>query len=188
MKHTLLGLDPSLTSTGFCYEDKEGRMHSGRIRPKSLRGVPRLIYIRNCVDQIIKNGILKHNRFTMVAYEGYSMGSQQTRSYSMGELGGVLQVHILEARIRLLLVPPSSLKKFVTGSGRADKSLMVDKIAEIWQYNIQQHDEADAFGLLQFGKAYTDARVRRTYNSQRREVLNTASLFVPEFENDFKIA
>lgn len=186
MKHNVLGIDPSLTSTGFCYEDNFGQMHTGRIKPKALRGVPRLIYIRNCVDQIIKKAVSRGYPFTMVAYEGYSMGSLQTRSYSMGELGGVLQVHILENQLRLLIVPPATLKKFVTTSGSADKKLMVDKIAEIWHYSIQQHDEADAFGLLQFGIAFVDARARRQYNASRKDALEKANLVVPEFANGFK--
>ena len=188
MKHNILGIDPSLNSTGFCYVDMEGNVHTGRIKPKALRGVPRLIFIRNCVDQIIKNGVLKKNPFTMVSYEGYSMGSQQTRSYSMGELGGVLQVHILENNLQLLIVPPRSLKLFVAGKGSADKSFMVDKIAELWHYNIQQHDEADAFGLYQFGCAFADARVRRAYRAQQKEALTKANLIIPEFAHGCKRA
>lgn len=186
--YNVLGIDPSLTCTGFCYVDKLGEIHTGRIMSRHLRGVQRLIYIRNCFDEIVKGQVLKSHPFTMVVYEGYSMGSRETRSYSTGELGGLLKVFFLEHHLKLLLVPPTTLKKFVTTAGNAPKEMVIDKIAEIWQYNIMQHDEADAFGLYQYGVAYNDPRVRRVYNRERRLALTKGELIVPEFANGFKAA
>jgi Holliday junction resolvasome RuvABC endonuclease subunit len=144
----MLGFDPSLTSSGFAYRDRQAEITVGRIQPRGLTGVARLLYIRWAfVD------ILRETQTKIVAYEGYSMGSHSGRSFDMGELGGVLKTCAIQEGVSLLLVPPTVLKKFITGKGNAKKEQISQKIAERWGYNVPQNDEADALALLFFLEA-----------------------------------
>ncbi len=114
----LLGLDPSLTSTGICVSDDPGvAYHSYE------EDVHRLMDIRNyvlsvCVEENIK----------CVIMEGYSYGSR-TRAHSLGELGGVLKVAFEEAWIPYVIVPPTSRAKFATGRGNAGKAEVISAVS-----------------------------------------------------------
>lgn len=50
-------------------------------------------------------------------------------------------------------VYPNQLKKYATGSGKANKEDMVKKANDKWPYlNIQDHNQADALFLLQWAR------------------------------------
>lgn len=145
----VLGFDPSLTSSGFAYQSPETwEVVSGLIKPP-MRGVERLNYIRDHLRDLC-------GRYTpsMIVYEGYSMGSHTGRAFDIGELGGVLKMFAFTNGYPVLLVPPTVLKKFVTGKGNASKEEVILKLYKRFGYEAPQNDEADAIGLYLFGEAY----------------------------------
>jgi len=156
----VLGFDPSLVSSGFAYVDAEGQYRTGRIRTGPLRGAERLDFIERSVVTIF-DGIPD---LVLVAYEGYAMGGKTARGrlFDIGELGGVLKLLAWRRGVEVLLVPPTNLKQFATGSGRADKAAVIAAIARTWGYNVPCDDEADAFVLLKMGQAYMAPRRPRS--------------------------
>lgn len=58
-----------------------------------------------------------------IAIEGYSMGSKG-KVFNIAENTGVLKYKIYNAGIPLEVVPPTTVKKFATGKGNADKGMM----------------------------------------------------------------
>jgi len=85
-----------------------------------------------------------------VAMEGYSRGSRQRREEA-GELGGTIK-RVLRAVYPApvcypTVVPPSSLKLFATGSGRATKHQVIDAVFDTWSYKARTDDIADAYTL-----------------------------------------
>lgn len=166
---SVLGIDPSLTSLGFAYGDG-GKAFTGRVRPKDLRGPQRLAYIRDAVA-----GVVDYAEPLIVAYEGYSMGSPRAgggRLADLGELGGVLKLHLFERNIRLLLVPPSNLKLFATGKGNADKGAVRTAMSKEAGRLLASDDEADAYALYLMGLAYVFPRYRpRDHRHHRRRAL-----------------
>ena len=58
-----------------------------------------------------------------IAIEGYSMGSQG-KVFNIAENTGVLKYKIYNLGIPLEVVPPTTVKKFATGKGNADKISM----------------------------------------------------------------
>jgi crossover junction endodeoxyribonuclease RuvC len=163
-----LGFDPSLTSSGFAYTDADGEIHTGTIRGDNIRGIDRLLFIRQSFAKL-----LNMQPDPLVVYEGYAMGGkgQRGRFFDMGELGGVLKSFAIEAGFDILLVPPSNLKMFATERGNAKKPEISAAIAEIWGYRVKQDDEADAFVLMKMGEAFRDRRRHRTYSEIRRNSL-----------------
>lgn len=151
----VLGIDPSLSSTGFAYE-VDGQLYTGRIDPGKLRDGARLAYMRKALSEV-----LDHARPTIAAYEHYSFGSRgnSSNAYSTGELGGILKTLLWERGVDVMLVAPKSLKKTITGNGNADqgkgkehKPEMRAALKEKFGYDIEQNDEADAFALMLVGK------------------------------------
>lgn len=82
----------------------------------------------------------------IVAIEGYAMGSK-TRPQMAGELGGHLRLLLWQAGIPYIIVPPTTLKKYVLGSGNAAKELMLKEVFKRWGYDTDSNDRADAYGL-----------------------------------------
>jgi Holliday junction resolvasome RuvABC endonuclease subunit len=155
----VLGIDPSLTSLGYAYFDDRGLLQVGRIKPDDRRGAVRLMYHVEQMDALLSSA-----RPSLVAYEGYAMGrpgrGAMSRAFDLGELGGVLKLHIFSRSIPLLLVPPSCLKLFATGKGNADKNSVKLAMGKHLGRPFDSDDEADAYALLQLGNAFCDRRQR----------------------------
>tara|TARA_Y100000310_G_C20457454_1_gene703730 strand:+ start:233 stop:802 length:570 start_codon:yes stop_codon:yes gene_type:complete len=58
-----------------------------------------------------------------IAIEGYSMGSKG-KTFNIAENTGILKYKIHNLGIPLEVVPPTTIKKFATGKGNADKEKM----------------------------------------------------------------
>ena len=142
-----MALTPSLTGTGIAGTD--GTLRT--IRPGKLRGVPRLVHIRDAVA-------LEVVGFAMVVIEGYSYGSKGRALFDIGELGGVLRVLFYELGLVVVEVPPSNLKQFATGKGNAGKEEVM--AAAIRQLGYAGHDnnQSDALWLREMALAQYDGR------------------------------
>mgnify|MGYP002640199130 CR=1 FL=1 len=113
-----LGIDPSLTSCGFCVADKMFA-HS----PKT-KGVERLVELRNVMLEL-----MTEQSVDIVLIEGYAFNARNSQSHALGELGGVLRVAIHEADINAIEIPPTVRAKFATGRGNASKSEVVSAVS-----------------------------------------------------------
>ena len=108
MNAKLLGLDLSLTSTGYSCG-----LVNGVIASKE-RGVVRLKEIAEAIKKLI----LELN-IEVVILEGYSFASRSGQAFSIGELGGVVRLTLHELGVPYIEVPPTCRAKFATGRGNA---------------------------------------------------------------------
>jgi len=106
----VIGLDLSLTSTGIATPDGEF------IIKTKLKGEPRLKKLR---DEIL--AYILPWRDPYVVIEGYSFASRSGQAFSIGELGGVVKVRLMEEEIPYSVVPPTVRAKFATGKGNSSK-------------------------------------------------------------------
>ena len=137
----VVGLDPSLTSTGWARMDGPSR-EVGRILTGSLRGVARLQAILNKVIRICAGADL-------VLLEGYAYG-RANQAHQLGELGGVIRLGLHQKQIPWIEVPPKCVKKLATGAGNAKKEAVLAEAVRRLDYRGASTDEADALWLLQF--------------------------------------
>jgi Holliday junction resolvasome RuvABC endonuclease subunit len=113
----LTGLDLSITATGVCHtEDSPTMDESPRgcwhlIKTKGTRD-DRLVVIRNQVREYVAGSDL-------VLIEGYLNASKSAGITGM--VHGAVRLMLLEEGIPYATIPPSSLKKYATGRGNADK-------------------------------------------------------------------
>jgi Holliday junction resolvasome RuvABC endonuclease subunit len=149
----VLGIDPSLTSTGYAYW-KDGVLVSGCIDPGDLKGEYRLFYVKNMLAVI-----LEEVNPTLVSYEDYAMGfgggkkgGSFGRVFHIGELGGVLKTLIWERGFNLMLVSPSVVKSAISSHGQADKAAIMASLKSRYGLTVTQHDEADAVALMLLGE------------------------------------
>lgn len=150
-----VGLDQSYSGFGVVKLDNEGdpQTRLWKFPPKDSAGM-RLgdIYVmlvtfftqlQNAYDEV------------HIAMEGYANGRTFNRE-KMGELGGVVKMsHATVFGTDPTVVPPTSLKKFVTGKGTASKDDMVSAVQSKWAKDITNNNVADAYGLAEYIKDST---------------------------------
>jgi crossover junction endodeoxyribonuclease RuvC len=140
----IIGVDASLTGTGIAIL-QDGETTTERL-DNELKGVKRLVYLRDCITRIAAGADL-------VTLEGYAF-ARPNQAHQIGELGGVLRVALHEAGIKVLEVAPAAVKKFATGKGNANKEAIAVGVFKRWKREFATNDETDAFVLAQIGQAY----------------------------------
>lgn len=136
-----LGLDISLTATGVCTMNTDsGVIEANTIATDTLRGEARLSFI---YDKLMQQ-IIDHIDFACI--EGYSYNSQG-KQFELGEAGGIARLVLAQKKINFKVIPPQSLKKFVTGNNNADKDEMMQTIINEHKQKFDDDNQYDAYGL-----------------------------------------
>jgi Holliday junction resolvasome RuvABC endonuclease subunit len=145
-----IGIDQSLRSPGFSVVNAEGQvLHVSNLTTGKLRSAERLAYIRDRLEVI-----LKLHSPQLASLEGYSMESIN-RPFDLGEVGGIVRLTLFDHKIPFLIIPPTQLKKFVSGNGQASKELMISAVKKKWLPALEnQFDQADAIGLAQISRVF----------------------------------
>lgn len=143
-----LGIDQSLTATGLCLIDADGKVVAHEtVDPGDLRGVERLAFVKARVVSLLAR------RVVFVALEGYSYNSVG-RVFELGEVGGVLRLTVFEHGLQHVVLPPASLKKFATGNPGAEKEEMIEAAKQAG-FNASDDNQADAFFLSQIARHFS---------------------------------
>lgn len=90
----------------------------------------------------------------LVAVEDYALGAPGRLSLvRLGEIGGIVRTWLFEQDWPIVLVSPSSVKRFATGNGNAKKEQMIARAIELGARGNVNDDEADAFHLRRMARA-----------------------------------
>jgi crossover junction endodeoxyribonuclease RuvC len=90
----------------------------------------------------------------LVVLEDYSLNSPgRIALVRLGEIGGIVRTWLWENDVAFRLVPPTSIKKFATGNGNADKPLMISCAVQMGARASVNEDEADAWHARRMGRA-----------------------------------
>lgn len=157
--HPILGLDPSLTGTAGCVLAPDGDtiVHVETVATDKLRGIPRLLEIERHVADW-----LERYKPHAVFIEGYGFGARGRAVFNLGELGGILRRLLFISAVPYYDVPPTTLKKFITGKGNSNKNILLEQTFRrygIGSETLTDDNQVDAFGLAKIGHAavsYTD--------------------------------
>ena len=103
----ILGIDQSLTETGFCILNNGKRDTSGIIKLNSKIIPEKINYI---IEQL--KDILSNDSINYITREGFSYGSVN-QAFKLGGLG--LAIDCAFYKNNFYIIPPSLLKKFITG-------------------------------------------------------------------------
>ena len=120
------------------------------VPPKELRDAVRLQFLEDALAHALE----PFPHADGVAMEGQSYGSEG-RIDQLGQIGGIVKLFLLKRYgVSPLVVPPSTLKKFVTGNGQADKSMMMRATKVYWDLEVTQDDLCDAHGLARLAQEF----------------------------------
>lgn len=180
---TVVGIDQSLSCTGVAvlHRTAEGVVtHTAHAIVPTKRGLLRLIEIESVLADLTPKDT------QLVIMEGYAFGARGA-VFSLGELGGIIKRAVFKADIRMLICPPSTLKKFVTGSGIAPKNKMMLGVYKKWGVEFETDDEADAYALARVGEAVllheSGAKMSKADAQICKAVLHHTNLVLMEAED-----
>lgn len=151
----VIGIDPSWRGFALCVGSSEDgkcfevlAQHISTVPDDYVSHFHRLDYIgQRCME------FVEVHRPKIIAIEGYSRGSKQRREEA-GELGGHIRWLLVKARIPFMDIPPTILKKFVTGKGNSPKEIMMQQTLKRWGYEASNNDICDAYGLMRLAWQY----------------------------------
>jgi len=145
-----LGLDQSYGGFGFAalHQNGSADFHLWNFTKNKGGDAERLLIIYNMLSHHF--WALEREYNVVVVMEGYAHGAKFNRE-KLGELGGIVKAAVYEIyKKEPIIVPPTVLKKFVTGKGNAKKEDMVKAVEERWIAGIDDHNLADAYGLARY--------------------------------------
>jgi crossover junction endodeoxyribonuclease RuvC len=148
---TVLAIDPSLSGCAVVIAASLTPAYSQRFVTKPAAGVlARVHRYRSIAEPIL--ALAREHTPRLVLIEGYSFGSKGGQSFDRAELGGILRDRLCDLA-PVIEVPPSSLKKWATGKGNAQKAEVVSAVSRRFDRSFTNDDEADAFALAMLGLA-----------------------------------
>jgi crossover junction endodeoxyribonuclease RuvC len=146
----IMGVDTS-TKTGYVILDDVGDLVLAGVlshKPQTNRFARFAHYTREIAELVDAYCV------DLVVIEGYAYAGKFNNSLQY-ELGACIRMQLYKDEIPFIEVPPTSLKKFVTGKGNAKKDLMLLGVYKRWDFDTEDDNEADAYGLAMFGRAIT---------------------------------
>jgi len=164
---TSLGIDLSLCNTGCVYLNKK-KYTAISIKTKKTGNAPlqelkRLLHIINAVNIA---------EIDIAVIEGLPFG--MVRSVSLMQLAGLnylMRNFLHNNKKQFVIVPPTQLKKYVTGKGNCGKEVMLLETYKRYGVSFTDNNLCDAYGLAQIGLAILDKNTKKLTKIQR-EIIN----------------
>jgi len=175
------GFDLSLTSSGVAFIIQDGisvGLITANIKPKpKMHELDRLVYFSSVFDRLafcLRTSFFGKQPF--VSVEGYAMGVRGGRSFSIGEQGGLFRHKMWLNDFPLTVIAPTSLKKFISGEGFADKALIMKKLyTKFYGIDVDDDDQADASAI---------ALVNLMVHNHENNFVFTRKLALTEYQKD----
>ncbi len=154
------GIDPAKRKTGLALIAVNGkdvhRYSELAVMSSTLDGIQLLVVLRDTAHTFFTRR-LDGQLLNGATIEGPSLYSVN-RADDLGKVRGALGIVLADNSITLPYeIPPTSLKKFATGNGQADKSLIIRAAAENGWGHLSE-DEADAAWLAEIAWALDEKR------------------------------
>lgn len=147
-----IGIDASLTGTGFV-SLKDGKMINKKLitsKPCGPKPIDELMRLRKIVDAIeseIRDVQLEHGDIELAAIEGMAFMAKGTSLVQLSGLNYFIRDSLRKHDIPFIIVAPTSLKKFSTSKGNAQKDLMMLETYKRWGVSIPENNTCDAYCL-----------------------------------------
>lgn len=170
-----VGLDLSLTKTGFAIVNDEGVvLSSGIIKSKPGGDHPidetqRIVKIAEEVMQTIDGALPKTNP-SIVCIEGLAFLAKGTSLVQLAGLNYLIRVLLNQFDWPFCIIAPMSLKKFITGSGKGDKDQMQMAVYKNYGHESLDNNECDAYALSVCGLALLGKPLKKMIKPQEEVI------------------
>lgn len=154
MKKTMkiLGIDPSLTCTGFAVLEKQrdnsfSYVNSGVFKPPSSLEIYDKIEL---IVDFLRSQIHAHSPEKIIIEQPFTHKNPAT-TLKLGMLLGAIVYLSRSLKIAIFPIPPSEVKKQISSSGRATKSTIESTVRmilpELQNHAFKSDDESDAVAI-----------------------------------------
>ena len=135
---TIIGLDLSLTGTGIATPAGERTVRTNAADPIEER-------LRTIRAAVIGETVVG----CITVIEDFV--TRSPAASTLGMVHGVVRVALAEVGVPFVLVPPATLKKYVTGKGNAKKPDMRMAVYQRFGLDLPDDNQVDAYGLRAMG-------------------------------------
>jgi Holliday junction resolvasome RuvABC endonuclease subunit len=177
MKNIVIGIDPSLRGTAIsvfkglefssCILIKTKKMSKPKKKEEDTS--EKLLERLKCHRQIKMrlDFMLGHFKPKLIAIEGYSFGGKANLT-TQAEVVGVIGTSILkyskeQKNVKIIIIPPTSVKKYVTGTGSGKKNLILKEVFRRWEYDVSDDNMADAYTIAKIASVVQYYLVKRKF-------------------------
>ena len=147
------GLDVSTRQIGYAPATEDEFLFSVSSRFGAKENIRRLDDLAAQFERLVRT---HPPRPDVVVIEDYSLGMGKNTGIlskiRLGEIGGTIRRDLFRLDIAIVEVRPTTLKRFATGRGNADKAAMVAEARRRGAI-VRNDDEADAWHLRRMGRA-----------------------------------
>ena len=170
-----IGLDLSLTHTGYAIIKDGTVLDSGVIKSKPCGDKPideirRISKIADDImDKIHEN--CKEEDPALVVIEGLAFMAKGTSLVQLSGLNYLIRMYLMNLKYPFLIVAPTTLKKFITGSGKGEKDMMIMSVYKDYNFEAIDNNENDAYALAAWGSAVLGKPIINNTQKQK-EVIN----------------
>lgn len=141
----VMGIDIS-TFTGVAVVDSGKKIvHTEEVNFKKSSGLDRCGLIAGRVMELKEE---YNPDFAVIENYGFANANSLV---TLVEIGTVVRYFLHQEEFPYLDVPPTSLKKFVTGKGNSKKEEIMMFVLKNWGHESKTNNIADAIGLAMFG-------------------------------------
>jgi len=125
----ILGIDPSIASTGYAVIDKGKLIACGKITTSSKH--TETFRMHELFEAI--RDIVQEFQPDITVMEDQFMGVNAQTSLYLARARGVAMISAYEAGSQIVIYTPSEIKKCVTGIGNSKKDLVQEKVIELYK-------------------------------------------------------
>lgn len=150
----IVGCDFGLRKSGIVALNESYDISEQSLIKVNSSGAERLYEIEQVFNKLLEPYV--EEKSLHIFLEGYAYGAKYQRE-SLAELGGVMRRYFHVNSLDYWVIPPTSVKLFVTGSGKASKNYMKKCTKEKWGRDFRSDDECDAHGLARVGVSVISA-------------------------------
>lgn len=143
----ILGIDPSLTGTGVVALEDGEIINKQLIKTKPTKGT--LAELERLVKIV---GSIEYGEAELAVIEGMAFMARNTTSLvQLAGLNYMIRHKLYKKNIPFIIVPPTSLKKFITGKGNAPKEFMLMEVYKRFNEEFRDNNICDAYCLARVG-------------------------------------
>lgn len=161
-KTFVIGLDISLMGTGIVILDNNDDVVCNSVYSTDNKSTD--VRRQQTIVDAIKGEILSSTVLATklnVFIEGYAFSRSTGKVFTRAELTGLVKHMLIGLDCNVYIIPPSSLKKFITGKGNADKDAMIQGVFGKWGFHTMNDNIADAYALARYGRRAIGVRGSR---------------------------
>lgn len=157
-----LGIDPSLVGTGVIILQNGKILKQKLIKSKpNPSGKPKdeVLRIKKIVEEL--ELIVGEHTPTIAVVEGMAFGVRNaTALVQLAALNYFIRSMLMDYHVPFIIIAPTSLKKFATGSGASKKDVMLMEVFKRWDVTILDDNENDAYCMARVGEALLSPKMK----------------------------